>query len=425
MGSTLLPKPDANDFVARSAAAHSLISAALVVVELAIATVLGIGLAVLGADGGAWILGGIAAGAIVFRLHYTHSSSPVAPNRTARRMGQLLIGLTVGFSIQHSDLAALSSQIPLFAALILLSLGIGGGIGLLYARVEPTDALTAILATVPGNIGVMASIAADYGKNAPLVSLVQLMRFTVVTFLIPLMVSGLTHFSQPHDLPSTLHQLTPHWAAVVPMDFVRLGLLFGMTTAAIYGGGKLRVPVAAFLCPILVGMVFNGLLAGVPLAGVANIATADFRLPPLFNLVGQILLGITIGEYWGMNPNLSRATVARATVPVMITFVAGLLSAAIARLVTSWDWLTCLLVTAPGGSPEMIWIALSLNHDVEIVTAGHLLRLVAINALLPAMIVIGQYFEQRGFNGSLPAEALLGETATPNMSPSRVPSNTP
>ena len=276
----------------------------------------------------------------------------------------------------------------------------------------------------------MASIAADYGKNAPLVSLVQLMRFTVVTFLIPLMVSGLTHFSQPHDLQSTLHQLTPQWAAVEPMDFVRLGLLFGMTTAAIYGGGKLRVPVAAFLCPILVGMVFNGLLAGVPLAGVplagvANIATADFSLPPLFNLVGQILLGITIGEYWGMNPNLSRATVARATVPVMITFVAGLLLAGIARLVTSWDWLTCLLVTAPGGSPEMIWIALSLNHDVEIVTAGHLLRLVAINALLPAMIVIGQYFEQRGFNGSLPAEALLGETATPNASPIRVPSNTP
>jgi len=158
---------------------------------------------------------------------------------------------------------------------------------------------------------------------------------------------------------------------------------------------------------------------------VANIATADFSLPPLFNLVGQILLGITIGEYWGMNPNLSRATVARATVPVMITFVAGLLLAGIARLVTSWDWLTCLLVTAPGGSPEMIWIALSLNHDVEIVTAGHLLRLVAINALLPAMIVIGQYFEQRGFNGSLPAEALLGETATPNASPIRVPSNTP
>ncbi len=409
MVSTLFPKLGA---IAR------LTPAFLVLAELAIAIVLGIGLAVLGADGGAWILGGIAAGAIVFRLHYAYASTPVAPNRTARKVGQLLIGLTVGFSIQHSDVTALSSQLPLFAILTLFLLTSGGAVGLLYARFESIDALTAMLATVPGNIGVMASIAADYGKNAPLVSLVQLLRFTVVTLLIPLLVSGLTPFAQPHDLQSTLHQLTPNWAAVEPMDFLRLGILFATATAAVYVGTKLRVPVAAFLCSIVVGMGFNGLLASLP-----ALATTDFSLPPLFNLVGQILLGITIGEYWGMNPNLSRATVARATVPVMLTVLVGLISAGIARLLTSWDWLTCLLVTAPGGSPEMIWIALSLNHDVEIVTAGHLIRLVAINATLPGIIVLGQYFERRGFNGLLQsAEALQPEAIA---SPIKAPINTP
>lgn len=71
----------------------------------------------------------------------------------------------------------------------------------------------------------------------------------------------------------------------------------------------------------------------------------------------------------------------------------------------------------------MIWIALSLNHDVEIVTAGHLIRLVAINAALPGIIMLGQYFERRGFDGLLQStEALQPEAIA---SSSQMPSNTP
>ena len=58
-----------------------------------------------------------------------------------------------------------------------------------------------------------------------------------------------------------------------------------------------------------------------------------------------------------------------------------------------WDWLTCLLVTAPGGSPEMIWISLALNHDVETVTTGHLMRLMIINLLLPLLVSLGRYID--------------------------------
>jgi uncharacterized membrane protein AbrB (regulator of aidB expression) len=71
-----------------------------------------------------------------------------------------------------------------------------------------------------------------------------------------------------------------------------------------------------------------------------------------------------------------------------------LLSAAIAKLSTNWDWLTCLLVAAPGGSPEMILIALTLNHNVEIVTLGHLIRLLTINLALPGLVVLVRYLEQ-------------------------------
>ncbi|MBF2028763.1 MAG: AbrB family transcriptional regulator [Oscillatoriales cyanobacterium C42_A2020_001] len=363
----------------------SLTQLLMVLWELVLAAAIGLGLLFLGADGAAWILGGIVSGAIAFLISHQALNISVAPNRTARKIGQLLVGLTVGFSVQHSNLLALSTEIPLF--LLLTGCLLLGGIvvAAMYARLEKTDLLTALLATTPGNIGVMASIAADYGSNPALVSLVQLMRFTLVTFAIPLL-SNVTH---PSDPWATLHALTQH-----PIDLhswylfwlVLVLLLAGMSVRV---GALLRLPVPGLLCPLIVGIGFNTLFSAVPFFPVV-----DFNPPALLNLLGQILLGITIGEYWGMNPKLGTAAIARATIPAILTLVAGLSVAGIAKLLTSWDWLTCLLVTAPGGSPEMIWIALTLNQDVEVVTAGHLVRLIAINALLPLMISAVGYVQR-------------------------------
>ncbi|NEQ24998.1 MAG: AbrB family transcriptional regulator, partial [Microcoleus sp. SIO2G3] len=74
------------------------------------------------------------------------------------------------------------------------------------------------------------------------------------------------------------------------------------------------------------------------------------------------------------------------SIPVALTFLAGFTAAGITMYFTHWDWLTCLLMAAPGGSPEMILIALVLNHNVETITAAHLVRLMAINVYLPVLI---------------------------------------
>ncbi len=347
--------------------------------ELLLAGLIGWGLLNLGADGSSWILGGMAAGAIAFYCYRSQFNPLAQPNRSARKLGQLLVGLTVGFSIQHSNLAALSSQIPVFIVLTLGLLVGGAAIGWLYSRLEKTDALTAILATTPGNIGVMASIAADYGKSAQLVSLVQLMRFTAITSLIPLF-SDRAPSSAPQ--PSIL-ALLDSGAATSPENWLWLGAVLLLAGFASRLGERLKLPVAALLCPLIVGAVFNSCINQIPC-----LPPVEFTLPTIATLIGQILLGITIGEYWGMKPTVGRLAIARATVPMLLTFLMGLATAAVARAITSWDWLTCLLVTAPGGSPEMIWIALNLGHDVEVVTAGHLVRLVAINLSLPLLVAI-------------------------------------
>lgn len=345
----------------------------LTVLELLLALIAGFAFTALGAGGGAWILGGIGAGVLVFYLYRSFYNSEATPDRQARKVGQLLIGLTVGFSLQQSSLLSLSSQLPIFILLALSLVCSGITIGSLYSHLAKTDLLTATLATVPGNVGIMASIAADYGGNISLVSLVQLIRFTAVILIIPV----IARVSNPHDVGDTWHTLTRDLFTFDPRYTTILLVVLGVATLTARLGAQAKVPVANFLGAIATGIAFNALLPD-----------SEFNLPPTFRVVGQILLGTTIGEYWSASAKPSKVTVAVALVPVALTFLAGFICAEVALFVTPWDWLTCLLVTAPGGSPEMIWISLVLHHNVEIVTAGHLIRLMVINLTLPALVAL-------------------------------------
>lgn len=358
----------------------------LVAAELGLGLLSGLGLTAIGVGGGAWILGGIIGGAIAFYLYRSRRNSQVQPNRNSRRLGQILVGLAIGFSIQHSNLVALSFQLPVFLLLTLFLVLSGGIIGYLYSRIEKTDLLTALLATVPGNIGVMASLAADYGRNTALVSLVQLIRFTSIILFVPI----IANVSNSRDITAIFSSVTRGLFNFDLTYLFLLTLLLIITASAVHLGRKLNFPVAAFFCSILVGLLFNSLLAF-----LTFIPHVDFSLPTLVNLVGQALLGITIGEYWAVNPRLEKRTVAYTSIPVALTFLAGFFSAGIAALLTHWDWLTCLLVASPGGSPEMILIALTLHHNVEIVAAGHLVRLTTINLALPVLISVVCYLEDR------------------------------
>lgn len=356
---------------------------ALVFVEVVVAAIAGIGFLIVGARGGAWILGGIAAGAIVFYGYRQWFFQDQGPNRDLRKLGQVLIGLTVGFSVQNLNLSQLSFQIPVLMAIAFFLLFNGGWIGYLYARLEQTDLLTAVLATFPGNIGVVASVAADYERNTALVSLVQLLRFTSIILVVPLVAS----VPASQAISSTLYALIADFRTVDLTQMLWLGGSLCLASLTVMAGTRLKIPVASFICSIGTGIVLTQL--------VLPLTAQTFHLPQVLKVIGQIFLGITIGEYWAIHPSLQLKTIWRALLPVGLTCLTALLAAAIARSLTHWDWLTCLLVAAPGGSPEMIWIALALNHNIELVTTGHIIRLLTINLALPLVITLTVRLEQR------------------------------
>ncbi|WP_414565942.1 MULTISPECIES: AbrB family transcriptional regulator [unclassified Anabaena] len=356
--------------------------------EMLLALPLGLALFQLHVGGFAWIFGGIAAGVMVLqgcRIFYQYSPPP---NRTARKVGMALVGLSVGVSSSSSNFTVLASGIPIFIFLTLFLLLCGSCIGYIYSRLSQTNLLTSLLATVPGGVGVMASIAADYDRNVSLVALVQAIRVTTVVLLIPLIAR--TSVSVDHVLiPQTL----PVTDIFLNFNISQLGLLLLAlltTVFVVYLAALCKIPAAEFCGALLVGIAFNPVLHWLPIWGHVNLDS------PLFiKLLGQLLLGITIGEYWGDNPNLDRKAIGYAFVSVGMTLVAGAAAAILAMQLTSWDWLTCLLVTAPGGAPEMILVSLALNHNVEIVTAGHLVRLIAINSSLPLWIFLFRHLDSQ------------------------------
>ncbi|BAY28659.1 putative ammonia monooxygenase [Nostoc carneum NIES-2107] len=359
---------------------------AVFILEMLLALPLGFSLARLNIGGIVWIFGGIAAGTIVLQICRIFFQYYPKPNRTARKTGMALVGLTVGASSSHSDLASVASGMPIFILLTVFLLVCGICIGYIYSHLSKTNLLTAMLATVPGGVGIMAAIAADYNKNVTLVALVQALRVTSVVFLIPLIAR--TTFSSSWNQQAISMQ-----SNLLNFEPSQLGLLLlalGVTALVVYLAIFLKIPAGDFFGALLIGIAFNPVLNLLPIASGMH-----FTAPPLINLVGQMLLGITIGEYWGDKPSFNAKTIGYAVMSVAMTLIAGAIAAMLAMQLTAWDWLTCLLVTAPGGSAEMILVALVLNHNVEVVTAGHLVRLIAINSSLPIWLFLFRRLESQ------------------------------
>lgn len=350
----------------------------LIAIELSFALLIGFGLLAVGLGSAAWILGGIAAGAIVY-FSYRHSDPTIQPNRNARKAGQLIVGLSIGLSLPPDHLIEFASEGFILLGLPLFLMAAGGAIGLLYARLENIDLLTGLLATTPGNIGVMASLAADYEKSTAIVSLIQLMRFTTVIFAMPLIANvALPNASTP-AIASFVHlAFNVDWSTVGIAS-----LMITIAVIAVHFATQIKVPLAAFLGAIVVGLGFEFL----------SVFNDSFQIsfPLIFSVIGQILLGITIGEYWGINPRLKFTTVLRAIIPVGLMVFAGLIAAATIHYFTHLSWLSCLLMAAPGGSPEMIAIALTLQQDPEIITIAHVIRLLTINLSLPILLSFAAY----------------------------------
>lgn len=96
-----------------------------------------------------------------------------------------LIGAQVGLRFTRASIASIRRMLPAVLALMAVIIAVCAGIGALLAWGTSVDALTAYLATSPGGMFAVLSIAADSDSDATYVLGVQLCRMLVVLGCIP------------------------------------------------------------------------------------------------------------------------------------------------------------------------------------------------------------------------------------------------
>jgi uncharacterized protein len=297
----------------------------------------------------AWVLGPLAATAAIgiagMRLP--------APDVT-RRVGQLIIGSTVGLSMTASVVAGLAAWLPLMLVTALFSILVSATFSTLLARFAHIDGKTAFFAVLPGGLAEMGNIGASIGAHMEPIALIQALRVAVVVMLIPPLMVAHGLYQQPEPMPD----LAP--------EFVVLALSAGL-------GGALVTHLVRFNNPWVVGaLVATGILTA--------LGITQGRMPHLVFTVGQILIGYNIGTRFRRDAlhKLPRVAAIGIGIILLMILVTALYALALSRLLDI-DFAIAILSSSPGGTAEMAATAQILHLPVALITAFHVVRAVLVN----------------------------------------------
>ncbi|CZQ99927.1 abrb duplication [Trichococcus palustris] len=158
---------------------------------------------------------------------------------------------------------------------------------------------------------------------------------------------------------------------------MNIGKLLGTLLVAIIGGWagiRFRVPA-------------GGMIGSLVAVAIYNYFSQMGYMPPNLKIIGQIIIGGTIGMNFNKNSLAQMKEVfLPALVSVAILLTVGIVVGYILHKVTGIDLITALLGTAPGGLADMTIIAASYGADTIVVASIHLIRLFSVIFLMPIII---------------------------------------
>jgi uncharacterized protein len=348
--------------------------------QLALAATIGGGLAALTGLEIIWIVGGVAGGGLVYWAARRRLPD-LPPSARTRKLGQILVGAAIGPGLATQRLTAAPEQLAVLVGGVLAILGGSLLVARGYAARSGVDGVTAGMATLPGGLGIMPSIAAELGRPAGLVAIVQATRMTLVLVMIVAVVPfGAPSGAMPARDVGLLPGSAPAWAYAA-------ALLIGAFGAA-WVAARCRVPV-----PTLLGPLFFGCLLALGLRAF-GVGTALLAAPHLQEIVGQVLLGVTVGEYLAQRWSGTRPALVGGIAGVLATCALAVVLAVVMWLLSPWPLLACLLMVAPGGAPEIVVIAAATNNHLALVLAAQTGRQILVNLLMPVWLRLFARFDR-------------------------------
>jgi len=275
----------------------------------------------------------------------------------------LLLGLNIGAGVTPEVLATAARwplSLALLALLLVASLLAAAA---LLERVFGFDRASAVLAATPGHLSYVLSYAADRDLELGRIALVQSIRVLLLTLAVPVL---LTAWGGDPALSPAPEAAMPLWLLLC------LGLL-GFALGRVFR--RLRVPAAL-------------LLAGMAVSAVGHATELTPGAPPAWLVQGAFLvMGAVIGtRFSGVSLAALRAMTGAGLAVTALASALALGGAGVLSAAASLDPQLLFVAYAPGGVEAMAAMAVQLGLAPAVVAAHHVLRLLILSVLVPALM---------------------------------------
>ena len=319
----------------------------------------------------AWILGPL----IVTAIAAMSGFSVFAP-LAGRRLGQVLVGASIGLNITAPVLWLIITWLPVMIVTSLIAITLGAVVSVPFAALSRTDRKTAYFSMMPGGLSEMANLGTAAGAQGEPIAVAQALRVGLLVCVLPPLIIAL-------DIHGTIDEMAH--VSTLPLQDTAFVLMMGLA-----GVGLARL--ARLNNPWMIGALTG--------AGAAAATGLFFgRLPLPLYWFGQFMIGISIGARFKRDIVLRLPRVVLASTIFILTLAALLFG--YAAIVSTWsglDLASATLGASPGGLAEMAITAQTLHLSVGLVTGFHVVRAFLVNAFASQLLTL---FERVGLFAAL------------------------
>ena len=285
--------------------------------------------------------------------------------RLWRDIGLMVAGYGIGVNFNTAAWNNFLHELAGVSASTFIALGASIIIAIVTAKVTREDLKSCVIGMLPGGM-TMSLLMAEEDKtiNPNVVVVMQVIRLFGVIISVPFLTVLLLDAKVINSPLGMVAHSGYHWAIFIPLT------ILGSFIAT-----KLRLPTPVLLGSILATTVFNIFVGSVqPVPG--------FLMAPA---------QLSIGLFMGMMLDAKRIGQTKNVLPFVIggTALLVVISIGVAYVLSDlygFSLVTAFLAMAPGGIAEMALAGLSMGEDVATILAYQLVRLLAINLLVPPVI---------------------------------------
>ena len=273
-----------------------------------------------------------------------------------------VIGVLLGGAFRPGVFVHAGDWLVTLAAMVACTAVMAASGMLLMHKVFGNVPVTALFAGAPGGLSQMIALSAGTKADVRTVSVAHTVRMMLIVLIAP-SILFLLYPAERAALPGT----------AAPLSLTDQAILLACL-AAFPLARRLKLPSAPLVGPMIVSAVLHyvGLVQSDP--------------PAVAIAAAQVVLASSVAVRFGqLDKRLLAAVLAGAVWLTAVLTAIAVAFAAILAQATDYGLPVLLLAFLPGGTSEMVLVALALDQDPAFVSSHHLLRMVLILGLAPVI----------------------------------------